>query len=440
MLHLLVKIAVPALLGLVLWGGIELRAVWLMVVLIIVLRLLWLVRDWTNALRSPRDIALESVSLLVVVPCALLLVLMLTTNIVAFTGVTRWPIASGLVAALALHFGPGYLKRPLLRGYYRSVIAFSLLVATAWVITHQHPYLVASGAEKRRLVAEKVWNLGHTFEAARHADKLFAYGDDLIAEGRLADAVVVYERGLSFDIYNDAARQRLADVSKELGVTPLPVRATGRSSTALWVKPEAATPIQRVPSPAPEGFNLVLVPCGSIPDKVLDRLAAEVTARIEIPVYRYHSNITLPPPDRSHGLIGHRQWHPAPLWGKFVDTSPPQNSHQYILVMAEDLFIENTNFVFGTTTGFHGIVSYARFGSPGRTPDADDLLIDRLAKQVVSTSIKGFGLASRTTDCVTSTSRNLQEFDRKAQTPAPEVHEAYRRAIRKLMESLHASR
>ncbi|MDF3058711.1 MAG: hypothetical protein K0R17_2926 [Rariglobus sp.] len=429
----LVKTALLALVCLVLWGGVDLREIWLIAGLVLLVRIMWLIKALAHHERSPFDLGLEALSLIVVVPCAMLLVLMLTANIVAFTGIARWPIATSLVAAIALHFGPGLIKAPLLRGYYRTAIAFVMLAATVGVMQARHPYLLATGPAKRRLVAEKVWNLGHTFEASRHADKLFAYAEDLIAEGRPADAVTVLERGLSFDAYNEAARQRLASISQKPGSTPpQPESSDHRSSTSLWIKSENLSPIAILPTPPPEGFSIVLVPCGTIPGKVLDRVAAEVSARIELPVYRYHTSLALPPPDRSFGLIGNRQWHPASLWARFTDTAPANGGCQYILVTAEDIFIENTNFVFGTRIDFHGLVSYARFGNPDRQPADDDLLIDRLAKQVLSTSIKGFGIASRTTDCVTTISRNLEEFDRKAQVPSPDIRRDYFNAIRTL--------
>lgn len=436
----LVKTALLALLFLVLWGGVDLHEIWLIVGLVLLIRLIWLIKALAYYERSRLDVGVEALSLIVIIPSAMLLVLMLTANIVAFTGVARWPIALSLVAAIVVYFGSRLIKAPLLRGYYLSAIAFVMLVATAGVMQARHPYLLATGPTKRRLVAEKVWNLGHTFEAARHADKLFAYAEDLITEGRPADAAIVLERGLSFDAYNEAARQRLASIAQHPDENPpQPARSGHWSSTALWVKPENVPSVGIFPTPPPSSFSIVLVPCGTIPEKVLDRVAAEVSARSELPVYRYRTNLVLPPPDRSFGLIGSRQWQPASLWAKFADTAPSIGACQYILITAEDLFMENTNFVFGSRINLHGVVSYARFGSPGRAPTDDDLLIDRLAKQVLSTSIKGFGFDSRTTDCVTTMSRDLEEFDRKAQIPSPEIRRDYLNAIRRLESQAAAS-
>ncbi len=429
----LVTTALAAVVLLILWGGVDLLEIWLITGLVLLIRLSWLIKALARHERSRLDVGVEALSLIAIVPGAMLLVLMLTANIVAFTGVARWPVATSLATAIVLHFGPGLIKAPLLRRYYRAAIAFVMLAVTAGVMQARHPYLLATGPAKRRLVAEKVWNLGHTFEAARHADKLFAYAEDLIAEGRPEDAAIVLERGLVFDVYNEAARQRLAGISQHPGATPpRPEENISRSSTALWVKPNTPAPVAIFPTPPPSRFSIVLVPCGTIPDKVLDRVAAEVSARSEIPVYRYRTSLALPPPDRSFGLIGNRQWQPASLWTKFTDTAPAIAACQYILVMSEDLFVENTNFVFGSRINLHGVVSYARFGNTDHPPGDDDLLIDRLAKQVLSTSIKGFGLASRTTDCVTTISRDLEEFDRKAQVPSPEIHRDYLNAIRTL--------
>ena len=96
----LVKTALAALVFLVLWGGVDLLEIWLITGLVLLIRLIWLIKALAQHERSRLDVGVEALSLIVIIPCAMLLVLMLTANIVAFTGVARWPVATSLVAAI----------------------------------------------------------------------------------------------------------------------------------------------------------------------------------------------------------------------------------------------------------------------------------------------------------------------------------------------------
>ncbi|HEY9248841.1 MAG TPA: tetratricopeptide repeat protein [Rariglobus sp.] len=490
--HLLNKLLLTALLALacmVLWGGVDLSMTWRIVGLLIAFRLIGLFKEWTRkqptasqwveietnvarevlaehpqwtidqVLASPeyretvhglhtqarpadrRDIALEALSLFVVIPSGMLLPLMLTSPIVSFSGVARWSIILSLASGIGLHFLPSLIDRnkPLPRIYCRMAVSGIMVAITGGVLLFKHDYLIKTGPEKRRIIAEKVWNLGQSIPASRHAGALFAYADDLAAEGRLADAVTVYERGLSLDPHNLPARQKLSVISANRGIPAdsraeiLPGQNSQSRSTTLWVRPENVTPAARLPQPPPSAFSIVLVPVGDVPAGLIDRLAAELKARSELPVYRYESPVSLPPPDRTLGLIGPRQWHPKSIAASFLETRPPRGAQQYIVVTPADLFVDGSNYVFGTTAGFHGFTSYARFHSSDLPPAEDDLLIDRLAKQVLSTSIKGFGIVSTTTDCVTTFCRDLREFDLKSQVPSPQTRKEYHDAIRALV-------
>lgn len=495
--HLLNKLLLTVVLvltGMVLWGGVDLAMTWRIVGLLIIFRLIGLFKEWTRqpptaaqwveleadvaqdvlaghphwtidqVLASAeyreavdslhiqarpsdrRDLALEALSLFVVIPSGMLLVLMLTSPVVSFSGVARWSIVLSLASAIGLHFLPSLIdnNRPLPRIYCRMAVCGIMVAITGGVLLLKHDYLIKTGPEKRRIIAGKVWDLGLSIPASRHAGALFAYADDLAAEGRLADAVIVYERGLSLDPHNLPARQKLSLVSAKLG-TParvhaeiLPEQNVQSHSTALWVRSENITTAALLPQPPPPGFSIVLVPVGDVPDRLIDRLAAELRARSELPVYCYGPPVSLPSPDRSLGLIGARQWHPKSIAANFLETRPPRGAQQYIVVTPVDLFVDGSNYVFGTTAGFHGFTSYARFHSSDLPPAEDDLLIDRLAKQVLSTSIKGFGIVSKTTDCVTTFCRDLREFDLKSQVPSAQTRKEYHDAIRILVAEAQA--
>lgn len=486
---LLSKLLITALLvlaGMVLWGGVDRAMTWRVIGLLIAVRLIALVRHWiyrpppeadwmeiqtalvenllaqnpgwtiNDALESTayrqtlasleekarprdrRDLGLEAVSLLLVVPASLLLVLMLTEPVVTFTGIARWTLVLGMAAGIALHFAPLLIGRRHLthRLSFRITLIAVVAFVTGTLTVSRHDYLLKTGAERRESIARKVWALGVGIPASGHSEDLFAYADDLVATGRLADAVTVYERGLEVDPHNQPARQKLSVISKKIGISSRyddvkPESAASRN-TRLWVAAETVTPVRVMPDPPSPFFSLVLVPVGDVPPRLLDRLAAELTSRIRLPVYRYATPVPLPPPDRTFGVIGGRQWHPRSLQARFLETRPTKGALQYLIVTPHDLFIDDSNYVFGASGGMLGYISYARFHSSDAAPENDGLLIDRLAKQVLSTSIKGFGLTSPNTDCVTTFCRDLTEFDLKSQLPSDQIGREYLNAIRAL--------
>ena len=81
-------------------------------------------------------------------------------------------------------------------------------------------------------------------------------------------------------------------------------------------------------------------------------------------------------------------------------------------------------------------MSFRRFHEQDNTGNANDaILIDRMAKQVMSCSIRSFGIpASRDPNCVTAYCQNLAEFDMKAQIPSAETDKLYREAIHQFEE------
>lgn len=493
LLHKLIVSVFLLLLGLLLWGAVGLELVWRVAGLLVGLRLLVLFMQWrvrplderqwreveadlaagmlargdgisidevldsdafraevarlrTNAApRDRRDIALEALSLVTVVPTGILLGLMLTSEIVSFVGVARWAVALSLLGAVALHFLPSVIDKAAARRRLavRSIMMVLVWVGALGVLLSSHVYLIKTGPERRLLLADRVWNMGVSIAAGRHADKLFAYAEDLVAQGRVEDALVVYQRGLEVAPHEPKTRQRAIELCAQAGLPADRFVQTGSVEVAvaggdagayrlLWTARENVRGIDWLPTSGPSRFCIVLVPVGEVPDGLLDALAAEVAVRGCHPVYRYPLDIEAPPPDRSHGLIGGRQRDVRSLWTRFVDTGPAGGLLQYVLVTGDDIYMEGANYVFGTTVGLHGVVSYARFHTSGGAAEEDDRLIDRLAKQVLSTSIKGFGLRSSAPGCVTTYCRDLAEFDLKPQVPSPPIREAYLREIARL--------
>lgn len=439
--------AVILLATLILWGRVDLKHVLPFVFLVVSVSCLRIILHWSACTPTNRttrlDLITEIFSALIVLPGATLLCLMLTTNIVDFSGIAGWPLAAAMIAAIVIHFCinliPGTLQH--LRIYARLSLVLAILIASFGAAKERHPYLLESGATKRRMIAEKVWNLGLSIEASRHTDKLFAYAEDLITENRLEDAVTVYQRGLTIDPHNRAAHAHLSKVFDRLGrqteanhhrqIASQALRLAG----VLQTSQDPIPPLEFLPERAATNFRICLVPIGEVPDGLLDRVGAELIKRGKVPVFRSRETLALPAPDRINGVIGLPQWNAENLWRIFTISSAfsYQGPVQYLLVSSGDLYTENSNFVFGVSFLLHGEASFARFRSyPDGDLAKDDLLVDRLAKQLLSCSIKSFRIpASTTLDCVTTFCRNLEEFDQKSSIAAPWIDQRYREMIRK---------
>ena len=397
-----------------------------------------------SARRSDADIATEAASLLATAPGAFLLALMSTSPVATWTGFDRGPALLAIAAGTALHFSANLI--PMNRAARRVLVRLVLMTAVvgAGVATAKarHPYLLASGATHRRMIAERVWNLGLTVEAGRYAGVLLAYGRDLEAARRWEDAKIVYERALALDAFRTDGHEGLARVLDALGQTDaadesrLAARrveqgTTARDGDAEAIEKDAALPVFDW-SPA-RRLRICLVPAGDVPEALLDAAGSRMGRVLEAEVFRWPGALPLPAPDRRAGLLGGDQWRPEGLFGRFQErlmAEAAEGRHvsgawQFILVTSGDLFLPDANFVFAASFPVHGVVSCARFGDP-----TDARCAERVAKQLVSTAIKCFGAGqARQADCVTAYVRSLHEHDRKPSRPAAPTRAEYRRRV-----------
>lgn len=400
--------------------------------------------------RDRRDLCTELVYLNFFMPVSILLVLMLTSNIVSFNGVARWPGVTGVAVAISLYFIPNLypVTNVARRLSVRTGIAIIVLAGTIALAETRHPYLLKLGPERRRMQAMQVLKLGTSVEAYRHADMLFAYANDLKQAGLLEEALKMYEQGLEMAPRDAAAHNLCAEIDDKLGRGAEADRHRAMANFAtikpgqLLVSMEQARPLP-VLQPRPRGhFTLCLVPYGDVPIAMLDWVGREIEARSHVPTCRFPKTFALPDPDRRNGFLGSVQWNVEPLLRDFYSKHGPfiRSPIQYLIVSSGDIYTSEANFVFAAGASGFGCVSFARLHThQGSDPTTDPLLIDRLAKVALSCSIKSLGVPpSKDPDCVTAYCQDLDQCDQKAPTPSATTDRLYRDAIRRFEEDFRA--
>ena len=399
--------------------------------------------------RDDAELFLEALCLFMVPITGLLIALMISSPVVAWSGSDRGPAVLGLAVPFALHLAINLL--PASRGAWRVRARLALLAAViipaCLLARATHPYLLVSDQEHRRLLAERVWNLGLSVEAGRHAGALVAHARDLEQALRWTDAATVYQRAIDLDAFNVEAHEGMARTQAALG------NATAASAARLAVirlRQAASDHSTSLPadadtsaSPAPlpsfdwrPAFTLkiCLIPSGEVPASLLEEAGRRLSAELNTPVVLWDgAPLALPEPGRRAALLGDPQWSPVSLMETFVARMRMEESQgrralgawQFLVVTNADLYLPDSNYIFAVQFPVHGVVSFARMGGA-----EDPLRLARLSKQLVATAIKCFGVkqAARP-DCVTSYVRSLEEMDRKPIKPAPETWADYRRRV-----------
>lgn len=402
-----------------------------------------------NARRDDVDLLLEAICLGAVPLTGLLLGLMLSSPVVAWSGSDRGPAAFGLAAAFALHIAINLI--PASRGAWRVRARLSLLAAVflpaILVAKQRHPYLLAFGKDHRRLLAERVWNLGLGLAAGSHADALVAYAKDLEDERRWADAAIVYERAIVLNAFNPASHEGMARVRDALGdhaaaaasrLTARRLEATASTSSSSSFNEAAhAVEAQRLPAfdwQTAFTLKICLVPAGDVPDALIHEAGRHLAEIVRTPVFVWAGPpVPLPAPDRRSALLGGSQWTAANVMDAFtgrmraeeLQGRQARGAWQFIIVTHADIYMSGSNFVYGVHYPVHGIVSFARMAEPDGSRR-----LERLSKQLVSTAIKCFGVRpAANPDCITSFIGSLDELDRKPMRVAPETWADYRRRV-----------
>lgn len=389
--------------------------------------------------RTDQDILSEAAGLVITMPGTLLLALMLTVPVVTWTGFDRGPAALALAAGVAMHFSANWIptnlagaRIALRAALMAAVISTSLIVAAA-----RHPYLLKQGAEYRRMIAERVWQLGRTVEAGRYAAVLVDYAGDLEEQRRWAEARAVYQRALELDAYSEKGHEGLSRVLVALGEKK--PADEGAASVTVASRDDAIETMGKVDAlrvfdwrPA-RRLQICLVPVGEVSDELLNAAGSRFSRVVGVDVYRWAEVLPLPGSDRRAGLLGNAQWLPETVLNLFMAKVREEESRgrriagawQFLVVTSGDLYMADANYVFAASYPVHGAVSISRLNGDGETKCEE-----RLAKQLTATAIKCFGVTPATRpECVTAYVRSLDELDRKSSRPVEGTWIEYRRRV-----------
>ncbi len=398
-----------------------------------------------RAHRSFGDVVSEAVSLVTVLPLSFLLALMLTAPVVVWSGQDRGPVLIAVGIGVGLHFAANLIpaSSPAWRIRARAILLAVLLVPSFLVAKAQHPYLLAGGEKHRLLLAERIWNLGLSVEAGRHAGHLVDYAKDLERAQRWEDAALVYHRALELDAFHPEAQERMAQLRLRLSDGTRAAESGGPAMAAL--DPQSPRPRPAAARAAGKALpaydwtpthrlKICLVPAGEVSAGLLDRAGAVLARELQVEVYRWDAPpLALPAPGRKSAMFGHPQWEANEVMRRFIDRLNAEAAQgrvatgtwQFLLVTEEDLYLPGANFVFAANFPIHGLVSTSRM----RTSDAAKLEA-RLSKQLVATAIRCFGLRpSSDASCVSAYVRSVSDLDRRSASPAPPTRAEYLRRV-----------
>ena len=396
-----------------------------------------------HARRTDRDIFSEAAGLVITMPGTLLLALMLTVPVVTWTGFDRGPAALALAAGAAMHFSVNMIpmNRPGRRIAVRAALMAAVMVAGLLLATARHPYLLKQGPDYRRMIAERVWQMGRTIEAGRYAAVLVEYARDLEEQRRWAEARTVYKRALELDAYDKRGHEGLSRVLVALGesktedaVAPLVTASDAMPSSEFAAdggqKADALPVFDWRPA---HRLQICLVPVGDVSDGLLDAAGSRFARVVGADVYRWAESFPLPESDRRAGLLGSVQWLPETIMNRFLAKVRDEEARgrriigtwQFLIVTSGDLYMPDANYVFAASYPVHGMVSIARLSGDGG-PKCEE----RLVKQLTATAIKCFGVTPAIRpECVTAYVRSLDELDRKSSRPVEATWVEYRRRV-----------
>jgi len=269
-----------------------------------------------------------------------------------------------------------------------------LIPALLVSISDRHPYLIPWNTDRKRLFAERLLATRDGVTISSEAHLLVDYAEELAAKGETPKAIKYCQYAVRM---SPGLPQGLALLEK-LGAS-IPRSEPEAPPHAPYFDPFTAIP------KAPRtnvGFELeridrctvVLVSMGRFDDETLDFVAAVLTQQIRMPVLVYDRVLQIPEHTRTRGLVGGRQWEVQALVKVLeaeFDRPMPAAPLRYILLTTADMYAGDANFVFAHTFPWGAIVSSARF-----TIGADVTTIrHRLAKQSLSVTMKSFGVPIR---------------------------------------------
>lgn len=476
------KMALPALLVVVLYGWVERRQVWTVLVVGILWRWLVLFQEhrkpvmteasWQNLRQAmiqrqkalleastetqaeaaskiddeaddhlailkkhyqpprPRDVLMaEALALPVFLLALPVLMLMTASDFFTFSRGFRWQDMMA-VASCAVLFALPHLR------FFRAVPAF---VTKAWwlapvflvplailgLVRDKHPYWNPFHPDQHRLAAEKVLSLQDWVLAADHAEWLLTHAEDLAGQGKTTEAKELCAKAMQMQPSSARGSRLLVRLGGKL-----PDAAPENDPLSPYL-PDG-TPIPRAERCLLETAHgtlpdctIVLVPVGDVPEQDLDFVAEVLRRETGMPAKVYEKKLPLPEPTRKPGLLSSPQWH---LDSIVMSVLPEINGRRVrgplkiLVVTSADIYRESANYIFAAGYPWGGVISEARFtfgGNPWLTRH-------RLAKQCYSILIKSFDIAPSTDQrCVTSYPNGLAAFDAKGNRPLPEVRQQF---------------
>jgi hypothetical protein len=310
--------------------------------------------------------------------------------------------------------------------------------AVCFAVQIKHPYLNPFNPAHNRLAAERVLSLKNNIVAGYHADWVLRYAKQLDEQGQTAQAIHYYEETLRLDANNREAAIRLAQLEENPIVTNQvrPAEATA----PYWTdeNPIVPPPRRAIDSQLEnvEGCTVIVVPVGDAPIAMLDTVGYVVHNELNLPVIICTNVVPLPSYTRIRGLATGPQWSEGSIVKAFTNSVGvfPHAPIKYLLITTADIYMsDDENFVFSTTYLWGAIVSSSRFSLP---PANESLIRHRIAKQSLCALLKSFGIRqSADPNCVTSYTRNLQEFDAKGNRPDAETKELFQQAVVKINDA-----
>ena len=311
---------------------------------------------------------------------------------------------------------------------------FYLIPASIDLISLKHPYLNPWNPERTRLHAERLLATRDGVTISSEAHLLVDYAEEMAARGESQKAVELCQYAVRM---SPGHPQGLA-LLRKLNAS-LPESEPAEPLHKPYFDP--GTPIPKAPRTLVgleleqiERCTTVLVPMGEISGETLDFVAAVITQQTGMPVLVYDRVLRLPEHTRTRGLAVGKQWDTEVLVKVLqaeFERPMPSAPLRYILITTADMYAGDANFLFANTFPWGAVVSSARFAE-----GADAAAVrHRLAKQSLSVLMKSFGvIQSADRRCVTSYPASLDEFDAKGNRPLPAV----RREFEALLEKVNA--
>jgi predicted Zn-dependent protease len=333
-----------------------------------------------------------------------------------------WTAFTLLLICAAAYWVPHLLWQDVSRSRSRCIWwywpFFPLLVLALYGMEARHPYLNPFHPERERIAAERVLGLESIVSSARHAETVKRYGQSLEQAGQLQEALVIYRQALRLNVADDALRATISRLSRQLDDTNLhPNVASMRSLPRVFGSEIKTITLGHALSDL-DGFTVVIVAVGPVPERVKIRVAEVIRSELSVDAVIAKGEVALPEHTRRRGLVTGKQWEAkvigAAFWGAYPKL--PRAPVKYLLLTPADIYTPESNYLFSGTWKWGAVVSLARYGGPG------DLLEARTAKQSLCAMIKVFPIEPSTSqDCVTSYCKSLQEFDQKGDTPSDAV-------------------